>query len=208
MILRTERTLTKSPTTNDPDSKSDDVTTETSRQNPNEQGGSNQDADSNPSLASRQDESIWKTTPVPCVDHVVRPTHEADDLQAPNGGTLWIIRKTRTNRKQARMIAKHTEGRWTKFVSDFNPAISTKQGELGRLTSADRGDRQCCQTKMCHDQESVWGRKAGMLLCHLSTRTKRRRLGERGRTKKQAQAALVAGSEWSEQWQLKLSSIV
>ena len=55
-----------------------------------------------------------------------RATHKADDLLAANRITSWILRQSLTNREPARMIAKQYEDR-TKSVSNWNPAISTKQ---------------------------------------------------------------------------------
>ena len=53
--------------------------------------------------------------------------HKADELWAANGITSWILRQSKMHWKQARMIAKHHEERWTKLISNWNPAISTKQ---------------------------------------------------------------------------------
>ena len=39
----------------------------------------------------------------------------------------WILRQSRNYRKPTRMIAKHHDNRWTKLVTNCNPAISTKQ---------------------------------------------------------------------------------
>ena len=53
--------------------------------------------------------------------------YKADDLLAANGITSWILRLKRMYWKQVRMIAEHHEGRWTERISNWNPAISTKQ---------------------------------------------------------------------------------
>ena len=42
----------------------------------------------------------------PWVDHTVRATHNADNLLAAKGISSWILRQSRTNWKQSRMIAK------------------------------------------------------------------------------------------------------
>ena len=61
------------------------------------------------------------------VDCITRATRKADDLLAANRVTSWILRQNQICYWQARMIAKHHEDRWTKLVSNWNPAISTKQ---------------------------------------------------------------------------------
>ena len=62
----------------------------------------------------------------PRVDYMVPATHKADDPLAANGITSRILRESRMYWNQARTIAKHHEGRWTKLLSNWNPAISTK----------------------------------------------------------------------------------
>ena len=63
----------------------------------------------------------------PWVDYTTRATHKADELLAATGIESWFLRQGPIYWRQARMIAKHHEDCWTKLVSNWNPAISTKQ---------------------------------------------------------------------------------
>ena len=56
----------------------------------------------------------------------VRAVHKADDVLAAHGIALWIFGHDRNFWIQARIIAKHHGGRPTKFISHWNPAISSK----------------------------------------------------------------------------------
>ena len=56
----------------------------------------------------------------PWLHDMERETHKADDLVAANGNTSWIL-------GQGRIYRKLHEGRWTKFISNWKLAISTKQ---------------------------------------------------------------------------------
>ena len=60
-----------------------------------------------------------------------RTMHEADVLSAPSGITSWIFRKNQIYWRPAMMIAKHGEDHWTKLVSNWNPATSTRNKEDG-----------------------------------------------------------------------------
>ena len=83
--------------------------TEINPQDSNEQGESSHDVDSDPSFDSVPQDELG-----PWVDYLVRETHKADDLLPANEVTS----------KQAITIARH---RWTELISNWNPAISTKQ---------------------------------------------------------------------------------
>ena len=70
-------------------------------------------------------------------DYIKRATRKADDLLAANRITSWILRQSQLCWRQARMTAKHHEDRGTKIVSNWNPAISTKQDQPrdGRIST-------------------------------------------------------------------------
>ena len=50
-----------------------------------------------------------------------------DELLTANRNTSWLLRQRQIYGRQARIIAKHHKDRWTKLVSCWNPARSTKQ---------------------------------------------------------------------------------
>ena len=92
---------------------------------PNEQE-SNQDADSNTSFDRAPPDDLEHELEVRA-DNMALATREADDLLATDGITPWILRHSRMYWKQARAIPKHQDGRWTKVISKWSPAISAKQ---------------------------------------------------------------------------------
>ena len=113
----------------DPDSEPVDGTTEHNNQDMNEHEESSHDADSNPcfrTVGRLRDET----------------THKADGLFAANGIKSWIFRQSQIHWRQARMIAKRHDDRRTKLVSNWNPAVSSKQkgdqkqGRLARKTTS------------------------------------------------------------------------
>ena len=106
--------------THDPDSEQGHDTTEHNNQDPNEHAGRSHDADSNPCLDEIQEDAL-----APWVDHITM--RKADDLMAASGITSWILRQSLIYWRHAKMIGKHQEDRWTKLVSNWNPAISTRQ---------------------------------------------------------------------------------
>ena len=107
-------------------SEQGDDTTEHSNQDLNEHEESSHDADSNPCFDEIPEDNPEDELE-PWVDHITRASRKADDLLAASGITSWILRQRQIYWRQARMIAKHHEDRWTKLVSYWNPAISTKQ---------------------------------------------------------------------------------
>ena len=109
-----------------PDGELESDTTEPNHQGLNEHEESSHDADSNPSFDEVPDDDPEDELE-PIVDYTARATHKADDLLAVNGLPSWILTQSRIYGKQARMIAKLHEDRWTKLISKWNPAISTKQ---------------------------------------------------------------------------------
>ena len=91
-----------------------EIHTSRTNQDPNEQEESSRNADSNP----RFDE-IPQDNPEDELEPRVDPTKRAtQNGRLTSSQIFW---------KQARMIAQHHEGRWTKIVSNWNPATSTKQ---------------------------------------------------------------------------------
>ena len=44
-----------------------------------------------------------------------------------HGITSWFLRQSKKCWKQARIIAKHHDDRWTRLISKWSPSISTKQ---------------------------------------------------------------------------------
>ena len=83
------------------------------------------DADSNPcfdEISEENPEDELESS----VDYVMRPTHIAGDLLAASGIVSWIVRQSRIHWKQAKMIDKHHQDRWTKFVSNWNQVISNQ----------------------------------------------------------------------------------
>ena len=97
----------------DPDNQPVDDKTEHNYQDLNEHEESSHDADSNPCF-----DGITEDNPEdkiePWVDYITRATHKVKDLLVASGITSWILRQSH-------------EDRWTKLVSNWNPAISTKQ---------------------------------------------------------------------------------
>ena len=92
----------------------------------NEDEESSHDADSNPcfdEISEDNPEDVLE----PGVDDMKRAKYKANDLLAANEITSWILRQSQIYWRQAWMIAKHHEDRWNKLVSNWNPAISTKQ---------------------------------------------------------------------------------
>ena len=59
--------------------------------------------------------------------HEESHTHKVDELLTANRNTSWILRQRQIYGRQARIIAKHHKDRWTKLVSNWNRARSTKQ---------------------------------------------------------------------------------
>ena len=59
---------------------------------------------------------------------------KADDPLAANGITSWIFGQSQADRRQARMIPKHHEDRWTKTCLQLEHSVinQAKRGE-GRL---------------------------------------------------------------------------
>ena len=110
----------------DPASERGDDTTEHNNHDLDEHDESSYLADSNPyfdeiSEDNPEDElELW-------VDYLTKATQKADDLLAASGITWWIFRQSLINWRQARIIATHHEDRWTKLVSNWNPAVPTKQ---------------------------------------------------------------------------------
>ena len=87
-------------------------------QGPNEHEGISHDADSNSSFDEVPNDDPEDELE-PWVDHLARAEHKADDLLAASGITSWIFRQSQIYWKQARMIDKHHEDRWTKLVSKW-----------------------------------------------------------------------------------------
>ena len=86
-------------------------------QDPNEHEESSHDGDSNPSLDEIPEDNPEDELE-PWVDHIKRATRSADDLLATDRIMSWILRRSRICWRQARMIVKHHEDRWTKLVSN------------------------------------------------------------------------------------------
>ena len=114
----------------DTDIEPEDDTTEANPSDFNEQEESSHDADSHPCFDEVSEDNPEDELE-PCVDYITRATHKADDMLAADGITSCIFRQSRIHWKQTRMIAKHHDDRWTKLISNWNPAISTKQKGIG-----------------------------------------------------------------------------
>ena len=117
-----------------PDSEQGDDTTEHNNQDPNEHEERSHDADSNPCFDEIPEDNPEDELE-PWVDYI---THKADDLLAAKRCTSWILRQSQIYWRQARMIAKHHEDHWTKLVSNWNPAVSTKQKRVQQRRKAKR----------------------------------------------------------------------
>ena len=94
---------------------------------PTERAESSHDVDSNPSFDSVSQDEATEDVPELWVDCTVRATHKADDLMTANGIKPWVLRQSELYWKQARMIAKHHDDRWTRLIAKWSPTISTKQ---------------------------------------------------------------------------------
>ena len=108
----------------DPDSELEQVTTP----DPNEHEASSHDADSNPYF-----DEIPEGNPERRV-RIVGRLHKVSNTQSgrlPSSNQNHVVdSQTEPDLLETdRMIAKHHEDRWTKFVSNRNPPVSTKQKE-------------------------------------------------------------------------------
>ena len=116
--------------THDPDSEQGDDTTQHNNQDLNEHEGSSHDADSDPCI-----DEIPEDNPdddlEPWVDYMLTATRKADAMLAASGITSWILRQSLIYGRQATMIAKDHEDRWTTVVSNWKPAMSTQQKGTG-----------------------------------------------------------------------------
>ena len=131
--LRMPRGSTIPPTSNPttPTTNREGDTTEHNSQDLNEHEETSHDAGSNPCFDEIPEDKPEDELQ-PWVDYITRAVRKADDLLAASGNTPWILRQSRIFWRRARMIPKHHEDRWTSLVSNWNPAVSTKQ--QGRLT--------------------------------------------------------------------------
>ena len=109
-----------------PDSEPEKDTTEPNRQDLNEQGEKEPRRWQQP-FHRRSAKRRTRRRTEAMVDCIVRASHKADGQLAANGITSWILGQSRIYWKQARMMTKQHEGRWTRLTSNWTPAISTKQ---------------------------------------------------------------------------------
>ena len=87
--------------------------------NPNEKEETSHDADSN----SLPQPSAKRPT-TECEQRTKQMTWQQAESRRGSSG---MAKNIQSCWKQARMIVEHHEGRWTKLISSWNPAISTKQ---------------------------------------------------------------------------------
>ena len=113
-LLHTPLSFPKVPQLHTPRTSTEPDTTEADPQDPNQQEESNLDADSNPSFDTVPQDELEDELES-CVGFIMRATHKADDLLAANVIASWIFRQNRMYCWQALVIARHHEGRWTKF---------------------------------------------------------------------------------------------
>ena len=88
-------------------------------------------------VSTKSQKTILKTSWKPSVDCVTRATHEGDDLFVADGITSWILRQSQINWRQARMIARHHEDRWTKLGPNWMEPSYTNQAKKGTTNKED-----------------------------------------------------------------------
>ena len=104
-----------------------DDTTERNNKDLNEHEESSHDVYSN-SPSTNSQKTIQKTSQNRGSDYITRATHIADDFLAASGITVWIFRQSQIYKGQAKMVENHHEDRWTKLVSNWNPANAFSTG--------------------------------------------------------------------------------